>query len=135
MKVMKNLNSKKSACSLPETVEDADNPEDIVEKFRTVYSSLYNSAPTAIQDLWESLTVGRDAIMEVNKVTGAKVKEATCKMKPGKSDVSSGYSSDALLHGPDVLFDCLAQTIRSFLIHGTVTKSLLACAFLLFLSL
>ena len=130
LKEMKNLNNNKSACSLPETVEDADNPEDIVEKFRTVYSSLYNSAPSAIQDLWESLTVGRDAIMEVNKVTGAKVKEATCKMKPGKSDVSAGYSSDALLHGPDILFDCLAQTIRSFLIHGTVTKSLLACAFL-----
>ena len=71
-----------------------------------------------------------DAITEVNKITGAKVKEATCKMKPGKSDVSDGYSSDALLHGPDILFDCLSMTIRSFLIHGTVTKCLLACAFL-----
>ena len=71
-----------------------------------------------------------DAITEVNKITGAKVKEATCKMKPGKSDVSDGYSSDALLHGPDILFDCLSMTICSFLIHGTVTTCLLVCAFL-----
>ena len=51
-------------------------------------------------------------------------------MEPGKSDVSGGYCSDALLHGPAVLFDCLAMAIRYFLIHGTVAKSLLVCAFL-----
>jgi hypothetical protein len=130
LKEMKKLNSKKTTGSLPEAVEDADNPEDIVDKFRTVYSTLYNSAPTAIDDLWASLVIENDAIMEVTKVTGAKVKEAACRMKPGKSDVSGGYSSDALLHGPDLLFDCLATTIRSFLLHGTVTKSLLSCAFL-----
>ena len=130
LKEMKKLNSKKTSGSLPETVENADNPEDIVDKFRSVYSALYNSAPTEIDELWANLVIGNDAITEVNKVTGAKVKEAACRMKPGKSDVSGGYSSDALLHGPDVLFDCLAMAIRSFLIHGTVTKSLLACAFL-----
>ena len=66
----------------------------------------------------------------MNKVNGPIVKEAACRLKPGKSDVSGGYSSDAILHGPDILFDYLAMVIRSFLIHGTVTKSLLACAFL-----
>ena len=65
LKEMKKLNSKKTSGSLPETVETADNPEDIVDKFRSVYSALYNSAPTEIY-----------AITEVNKVTGAKVKEA-----------------------------------------------------------
>ena len=53
LKEMKNLKSSKSTASLPESVEDADNPEDIVNKFRTVYSTLYNSAPSAIQELWE----------------------------------------------------------------------------------
>ena len=33
-------------------------------------------------------------------------------------------------NGPDELFDALAVVFRSFLIHGTGTKSLLACAFL-----
>ena len=127
---MKKLINKKSTGSLPETVEDADNPEDIVDKFRAVYSALYNSAPSDIEDLLKTLHVGEDAIKEVNKVNGPIVKEAACRLKPGKSDVSGGYSSDAILHGPDILFDYLAMVIRSFLIHGTVTKSLLACAFL-----
>ena len=47
-------------------------------------------------------------------------------MKPTKSDVSEGYTSDDLLSGPEHL----ALVIRSFLLHGTVTKCLLACAFL-----
>ena len=78
----------------------------------------------------DSLTVNNDAIFEVTKVTGSKVKEAACRLKPNKSDVSEGYSSDAILNGPDSLFDCLATVIRSFLFHGTVSKTLLACAFL-----
>jgi hypothetical protein len=56
------------------------------------------------------------------------VKEAACHLKPNKSDVSGSYSSDALLNGLDSLFDSIAAVIRSFLLHGTVSRSLLACA-------
>ena len=51
-------------------------------------------------------------------------------MKPGKMDVSEGFSSDALLHAPDSLFENLAMVYRSWMVHGTVTMSLLACAFM-----
>ena len=51
-------------------------------------------------------------------------------MKKGKSDVSDGYATDAILNAPDELFDHLADVYRSWLIHGTVTTHLLACAFL-----
>ena len=71
-----------------------------------------------------------DQLNEVKKITADKVKQACSKMKPSKSDVSGGYTSDALLHAPDSLFDILAGVFQSFLIHGTVTKTLLACAFL-----
>ena len=57
-----------------------------------------NSAPSAINNLPDDLVIGRDAIEEVNKVSGSIVKEAACRMKPGKSDVSGGYTSDALLN-------------------------------------
>ena len=56
------MNNKKTTGTLAETVEDADNPEDIVDKFRTVYSALYNSAPTAIDELWASLVIENDAV-------------------------------------------------------------------------
>ena len=51
-------------------------------------------------------------------------------LKPRKGDVSGGFSSDALINAPDLLFDQLAQIFQSWLFHGTVTLSLLACAFL-----
>ena len=67
---------------------------------------------------------------EVMKVTGDRVRQAAGLMKLGKADVSEGFSSDAILKGPDKLFDQLAAVFRSWLVHGTVTSSLLACAFL-----
>ena len=72
----------------------------------------------------------KTSLSEVIKITGAKVKEAAASMKTGKADVSGGFNSDAILNGPDSLFDNLALVYRSWCIHGTVTQSLLACAFL-----
>ena len=50
---------------------------------------------------------------EVNKITGDVVKQACCRMKPGKIDVTSSYSSDFFLKSPDVLFDLLASVFHS----------------------
>ena len=58
--------------------------------------------------------------MDVNKITGKVVKEACCRMKPNKTDVTESYSSDVFLHAPDILFDQLAEVFRSFLIHGSL---------------
>ena len=51
-------------------------------------------------------------------------------MNAGKTDVSGAFCSDSLLHARDSMFDLLALIYRSWLVHGTVTLSLLACAFL-----
>ena len=87
----------------------------------------------AVKALKEQLTVDvgvEESLEEVCKITGKIVKEAACKMKSGKGDVTEGYTSDAILNAPDILFDQLAMVYRSWLIHGTVTLNLLACAFL-----
>ena len=68
--------------------------------------------------------------MEIGKVTGQVVKDACCRMRPGKNDVTEVYSSDVFLHAPDTLFVHLAAVFRSFLFHGTVTLQILCCAFL-----
>ena len=83
-----------------------------------------------IKEKLGGLIVGEESVVEVFKITGDIVKKAACKMKPGKGDVTEGYTSDAILNAPDILFDQLAMVYRSWLIHGTVTLSLLACAFL-----
>ena len=53
-----------------------------------------------------------------------------CVMKPKTSDVSGSFTSDCILNAPDVFFVLIAKVFRSWLIHGTVTLSLLSCAFL-----
>ena len=112
----------------------ANGQNEIVDKFKEVYSSLYNSAESQaeISDLMERIIgqIDQDSMGEVQRVTGAKVKEAVGLMKPKKGDVSGSFTSDALLNAPDVLYDNLAAIFRSWLTHGTVTLSLLACAFL-----
>jgi hypothetical protein len=45
-------------------------------------------------------------------------------------DILQGSSSNALLYALDRLFGLLAQVFQSWLTHGTVTRSFLACAFI-----
>ena len=53
------------------------------------------------------------------------MKLACSRMKAGKTDVSGSYTSDALINGPDILFDQLATVFKSYLVHGTITREIL----------
>ena len=135
LKEMKSVKGGKSRSNeLPETVDGANGDEEIVEKFKDVYCNLYNTAESRAEmsDLLVRVSglIQGDSAAEVDKVTGSKVKEAVGLLKPRKGDVSGGFSSDALINAPDLLFDQVAQIFQSWLFHGTVTLSLLACAFL-----
>ena len=119
---------------LPDTVGGAVGEQNISELFKESYEKLYNSAPSdeemiAMKDALENMiTLGSND--EVEKVTGNVVKEAVSKLKPQKTDVSGSYVSDALKNAPDILYDKLALVYRSWLNHGTVTPTLLACSFM-----
>ena len=138
LKEMKNIKGgNKLMQDLPDVVEGECGEDQIVDKFKEVYASLYNSAETneEMKDIKSKIAtlIKSDSVHEVRKVTGMKVKEAVCLMKDAKSDISGGFTSDALKNAPDQLFEMIACIYRSWLIHGTVTNSVLACAFLLLL--
>ena len=83
--------SKKEFASLPESVEDADTPEEIVNKFKEVYEELYNSADTSeavglIKEKLENM-IDKNSVEEVRKITPEVVKKAATLMKPNKADV------------------------------------------------
>ena len=122
------------ATELPDTVGGANGDLEIVEKFKLVYSTLYNSASSdeEMKLLLErvQLLVTPESVHEVSRVTGSIVKEAVSLMKPGKADVSTCFTSDALLHAPDILFEQLSAIYRSWITHGKITPALLACSFL-----
>ena len=135
LKEMKRVKgSKKQTSACPDNVDDAHGAEAVSELFKTVYEDLYNSAESvdAMNDIKAKLRtmIDIDSLVEVQKVTGAAVKEACSRMKPGKADVTGSFTSDTLLNAPDSLFDSLAGVFRSFLVHGDVTLELLSCAFL-----
>ena len=120
---------------LPDSVAGVNGQEDIVDEFRQVYSTLYNNSAGTKDEMTQikarvSELIKISCLSEVKKVTGAKVKEAVGKMKPYKGDVSGGFTSDDLLNAPDILFDNLAAVFRSWPVHGNVSLSLFACAFL-----
>ena len=136
LKEMKKIKKGRSTGSseLADTVGGAVGEQDIAEMFKKSYDDLYNSAPSGAE-MKHMKKVLEDIIVptakeEVVKVTGMIVKEAVGKLKPKKTDVSGSYVSDALKNAPDLLYDQLAITFRSWLYHGTVTPSLLACSFL-----
>ena len=97
----------KHSPQLPENVAGANGEEEICNKFRSVYSDLYNLADTSeemeiIKERIEAKT-SQDCISEVTKITGSVVKLAAASMKKNKGDVSGSYMSDAIRNAPDLL--------------------------------
>ena len=128
LKEMKSIKgSKKSSANLPDNVAGVSGEQLIVEEFRSVYSALYNSYDTSelMTELKAELNnkINADSIHEADKITGQVVKKAATRMKPDKSDVSGGFTSNAILITPDSFFDLIAPVYRSWLVHGTVTLS------------
>ena len=68
--------------------------------------------------------------LEILKITPDVLKEAYCKMKPGKCDVCESFTSGVFLNAPDNLFLHLAEIFKLFLFHGKVSFQILSCAFM-----
>ena len=136
LKEMKKLkNGKGPMDELPECVDGAEGEQEIANKFKEVYEKLYNSASSdvkmeALKEKIQGLISTEDSEQEIMKVTGEIVKEAITKMKPHKMDVSQGYTSDCLLHAPDILFNQLSMVFQDWMRHGVITQSILECAFI-----
>ena len=134
IKELKKLKGGKNSQELPENVAGANGPDEVCQKFKDVYSDLYNSAD--ISQEMEGIKadieskVCQENIIEVNKITTESVKTAAHMMKKGKCDVSGSYTTDAIRNAPDSFYKQMAAVYRSWLIHGTVSRPLLACAFL-----
>ena len=136
MKEMKRIKSGKGSMDeLPNCVDGAEGELEIANKFKEVYESLYNSADSEaemkkVKDIIHGMIKAEDPEPEIRKITGEIVKEAITKMKPHKMDVSQGYTSDSLLHAPDLLFHQLSLVFQDWLRHGRIQSSILSCAFI-----
>ena len=128
------MGSKKTKQEMPDSLEGSVGEGEILEKFRDLYSELYNSCSTEgeMKDLLQDLKNHIDcrAEGEVAKMTPQVVKRACNRMKPGRLDVSQSFTSDVFRQGPDLLYEHLANVFKSFLVHGTMPLAILVCAFM-----
>ena len=103
--------------------------ENIEEHFQKKYQQLYNSANEGaalmkVKEETEAL-VNEYSLKDILKVTPKVVKEASHKLKSGKSDPVYSFSSDCFKNASDSIFEKLSVIIQSFLVHGHVTQILL----------
>ena len=87
-----------------------------------MYQNLYNSCNNsegvkAIKEELQNLIAQDPAgqLCEADKITADVLKEAANRMKPGKSDISGSYTSDAILNAPKMFFSHMALVFRSWL--------------------
>ena len=103
--------------------------DNVKDHFRDKYKKLFNSTDDGneilrVKEEIDSKVVGQ-SLADVEKVTPEIVKEATGKLKGGKSDPMFSFSSDCFKNAPDILFSNLSNLFQGFLLHGHVTLVLL----------
>ena len=103
--------------------------DNVKDHFRDKYKALFNST----DDASELLKVESDiearvlgvSLQDVLKVTPDLVKEASHKLKSGKSDPVFSFSSDCFKNGTESMYNKLSILLQGFLVHGHVTVILL----------
>ena len=84
----------------------------------------HQCSPLKVKEETEAL-VNEYSLKDILKVTPKVVKEASHKLKSGKSDPVYSFSSDCFKNASDSIFEKLSVIIQSFLVHGHVTQILL----------
>ena len=125
------------ADDIADVVDGAVGQDNIAGKFKEVYQNLYNSATSeeTVKEILSNLQMKiqekrTDSVKEVQKLTGQTVKDAVNSMKKQKLDISQGFSSESLINAPEILFHVLSLIFKDWLVHGTVSKFILSCAFI-----
>ena len=105
------------------------NSSNIPEHFRSIYSKLYNSTDDAeklcqVNEYTKSI-ISPVHLQKIDQITPALLKDASKRLKPGKSDQMYAFSSDCFRNGPDILYDLLSWTIRCCILHNHINDVLL----------
>jgi hypothetical protein len=127
--LLEEIKKQRSDCKDDDVTIDGASGKDIPNEFAKVYKELFNREQDEIEvnSILNKLNldITAESLQIVDKINTVTIKEALDKIKPKKSDPTWDFSSDFLKRGPDLLWKHLELMIRSFLIHGHVSNSLL----------
>ena len=112
--------------SVPQAMDGCKN---VSEKFANVYEELYNSAndEEGTAKLLDEVNdcINDSSLSDVNLVTADIVQKAIEEIKLNKNDPVFAFNSNCLKCAPPVLLQHLSNMIKSFLIHGHISKIIL----------
>ena len=82
---------------LSDTVDGVNGQQEVADKFREVYDTLYNSSGSqtemdSLQTKIQNLSQSDNSIEEINKLTPEIVKQSVMMMKHNKPDITQGFS-------------------------------------------
>ena len=99
------------------------------ERFAEVYSKLYSCTNDAneTEKILQSIDakIDNNSLQNVDLVTADVIEDVVNEVKAKKSDPVFSFNSDCIKRAPTSLFQHLANMIKSFLIHGHVSRLLL----------
>ena len=112
-----------------EVTIDGASGDKIADKFAEVYKKLYNngSDDEKVEDIRIKIQNGINGseVNEIDKINSITIKEGMEKIKANKSDPLHNFSSDFLKNAPGILYEHLVTVVKTFVIDGHVTQSLL----------
>ena len=112
-----------------EVTIDGASGEEIPGRFATIYNELFNRGKD--DDKIDAMKIelergiSRDDVSETDRINSEVIKEAMKQIKGNKSDAIYDFSSDFLKHGPDILYEHLANIMKTFAVHGHISEHLL----------
>jgi len=122
--------------STPNSVDNESGSENIANMFARKYGDLYNSVPShdrelndlsnEISDLIEARygsPVDHRDIRDLYFIKPAQVINAISKLKSGRSDGSSGLTSDYFIHGSENLYSHLSFLLSLMVTHGYAPRN------------
>ena len=102
---------------------------DIPNHFSKIYSTLYNSASDVneleVVHQQVNSAVNSASLDTVTRITPELLKNASCKLKAGKSDPVYSFSSDCFKTAADSLYVHLSSIMKSCTVHSHVSQVLL----------
>ena len=127
---VRRLSGSKSKCT--NRIDDVQGSNDICELFANKYNQLYNSVPynelsmnELLEDINYRISKLSDNQPNNHEITCSDIESAIVHLKTGKSDGSSNFGSEHLIHGNTLLHQYLAILFSCMLSHGFVPHDML----------
>ena len=130
--ILKEIKQMRNQHSSSEVIDGVSGSANIARHFEGIYSDLYttHNDQAEVKQIFDNIDnkIYSTHIDDVNKISTQLISKIVKHMKLGKNDVNFDWRSNAIKTGCAVLAPHLSALLKSYFMHGHVSKLLLKCA-------